>query len=190
MGNEAMRFLDFSFFGYYHLLMADMLEPRCQMGGYKRWKMDKKNTVIVGLLVLVFFIGWSGLLADVPKDDVAVKWKKLGKQRILPGIWISKSQNMVWGIHMKEIRQKMESVGFDQPVKITLVLDGGMKVNLGAYKPDEPIVGTTEVTWSAILNLVERNEDLRFTSDEIYPLQFYDADDNKRATIRVRVSRE
>ena len=97
---------------------------------------------------------------------------------------------MRYGIHMKEIRRTLETAAFDQTVNIVLVLDGGMKLDLGTYKPDEKKEDSEELGWSTIPNLVELYEDVRFTPSQMYPLQFFDSDGKKRATIRVQVTRE
>lgn len=148
----------------------------------------RKLFCVLSLLLGLGLMGLQG--TDAPKDEVALKWKKLGKMKVLPGIWVSRSRNMRWGVHMKEIRRTIEKVKLEQPVRIALMLDGGMKLDLGSYKPDEKKEGSDEVIWSTIPNLIEFYEDVRFTPSEIYPLQFFDQDDKKRATIRVKVTRE
>ncbi len=149
---------------------------------------EKCRGLVVAALLLG--LGLVGLQAAPASDEPAVKWKKLGKMRVLPGVWISRSQNMRWGFHMKEIKRTLEKAAFDLPVKIELVLDGGMKVNLGSYVPDGRTDVSPDVRWSTIPNLVEHYEDVRFTTMGMYPLQFYDEEGKKRATIRVQVVRE
>ncbi len=150
------------------------------------WK--RKMHCVLMLLLGFGIMGVHG--ADIPKDEAAPKWKKLAKMRVLPGVWVSRSRNMRYGIHMKEIRRTLEKAVFDQTVNIVLVLDGGMKLDLGTYKPDEKKEDSEELGWSTIPNLVELYEDVRFTPSQMYPLQFFDSDGKKRATIRVQVTRE
>jgi hypothetical protein len=143
------------------------------------------------VLTLLLGLGTMGVYGtDTPKDDVALKWEKLAKKRILPGVWVSQSRNMCWGIHLKEIRRTLEKAAFDQAVKIVLILDGGMKLDLGSYQPDENKEGNKKVGWSTIPNLKEFYEDVRITSGQMYPLQFFDQANEKRVTIRVQVIRE
>ena len=107
---------------------------------------------------------------------------------------------MKWGFQLKSLREALELAGFDKPLKIAIILDGGMRVDLGGYRPvttsPPPAAGQQPETkadappdglWSSIPNLVEVESDVRVTPGMLYRVMFMNSEGKKKASIMVRV---
>jgi len=150
--------------------------------------MKKVFKTLAGLLMLgVLSLSIVNAQNQTGGDQETAAWKRLGKIRIRSGIWLSKVGTFRWGFHMKEIREALETAAFDQEVMIVMVLDGGMRVNLGTYRPRIQEAEVPAISWPAVPNLREMDIDVRVTTGEMYRILFLDTEGKEKASILTRV---
>jgi len=143
---------------------------------------------------LVFLLAICGLVMPLlwgmqqsAADEEAAAWKKLGKARIRSGIWLSQAGTFRWGFHLKEIREVLEKTAFDRPVTIVIILDGGMRVDLGTYQPQVGEGDPPAITWPTVPEVREMDIQIQVTPGETYRIMFLDTSGKQRASIITRV---